>query len=63
MDRQPDELKGDYARVYTNWKAGDRTASSAGDIVCRQYEIPGDTANQAKLRAQNASKIYAVMMK
>lgn len=58
-----DELKGDYARVYKNWKAGDMTASSAGDIVCRQYEIPGDTANQAKLRAQNASKIYAVMIK
>lgn len=58
-----DELKGDYARVYTNWKAGDKTASSAGDIVCRQYEIPGDTANQARIRAQNASKIYEVMMK
>lgn len=58
-----DELKGDYVRVYTNWKAGDMTASSAGDIVCRQYEIPGDTANQAKIRAQNASKIYDVMMK
>lgn len=58
-----DELKGDYARVYTNWKAGDRTASSAGDIVCRQYEIPGDTANQARIRAQNASRIYDVMMK
>lgn len=58
-----DELKGDYARVYANWKAGDKTASSAGDIVCRQYEIPGDTANQARIRAQNASKIYDVMMK
>lgn len=58
-----DELEGEYARVYKNWKAGDKTAGSAGDIVCRQYEIPGDTANQAKLRAQNASRIYAVMMK
>lgn len=58
-----DELKGDYARVYANWKAGEKTASSAGDIVCRQYEIPGDTDNQARIRAQNASKIYDVMMK
>ncbi len=58
-----DELTGEYARVYTNWKAGEKTAGSAGDIVCRQYEIPGDTANQARIRAQNASRIYDVMMK
>lgn len=58
-----DELKGDYSYVYSSWKTGDKTASSAGDIVCRKYEIPGDTANQAKIRAQNASKIYDVMMK
>lgn len=58
-----DELKGSYSSVYAAWKAGSKTASSAGDIVCRQYEIPADTAKQAAIRAQNASKIYDVMMK
>lgn len=58
-----DELSGDYAYVYTAWKKGEKTASSAGDIVCRKYEIPADTDGQAKKRAQNATKIYKVMMK
>ncbi len=58
-----DELAGNYAKVYSNWKNGDKSASSAGDIICRQYEIPADTDSQARLRAQNANKIYAVMMK
>ncbi len=58
-----DELAGNYAKVYANWNKGEKTASSAGDIVCRQYEIPRDTDNQAKIRAQNANNIYAIMMK
>ena len=57
-----DELKGVYARVYTNWKKGAQTAASAGEIVCRQYEKPSDMSNQAKIRAQNANKIYLVMI-
>lgn len=58
-----DELEGTYSYVYSSWKAGDRTASSAGDIVCRKYEIPSNTSAQAKIRAANATKIYNVMMK
>ena len=58
-----DELAGNYAKVYSNWKNGNKSASSAGDIICRQYEIPADTDKQARLRAQNANKIYAVMMR
>lgn len=58
-----DELKGSYASVYNTWKNGSKTASSAGDIICRKYEIPKDTENEAKGRAQNAKNIYAVLMK
>lgn len=58
-----DELKGSHASVYNTWKNGSKTASSAGDIICRNYEIPKDTENEAKSRAQNANNIYNVMMK
>lgn len=51
-----DELKGNYASVYNTWKNGSKTASSAGDIVCRKYEVPKNTENEAKSRAQNAKK-------
>ena len=40
-----------------------KTASSAGDIVCRKYEVPKNTENEAKNRAQNAKKIYNVLLK
>ena len=58
-----DELKGNYASVYNTWKNGSKTASSAGDIVCRKYEVPKNTENEAKSRAQNAKKIYNVLLK
>ena len=58
-----DELKGTYSYVYSSWKSGDKTARSAGEVVCRKYEVPKDTNGEAKLRANNASKIYNVMMK
>ena len=58
-----DELGGKYASVYKNWKAGDRTASSAGEIVCLEYEKPDKMQEQAKIRAENAKKIYNVMVK
>ncbi len=58
-----DELSGEHAPVYSKWKNGDRSASSAGEIVCKQYERPSDMDNQAGIRAQNADKIYAVMIK
>lgn len=34
--------------------------TTISDIFCWQYEIPADTDNQARLRAQNANKIYSV---
>ncbi|MBQ9983499.1 MAG: peptidoglycan-binding protein [Lachnospiraceae bacterium] len=57
-----DELQGAYSYVYENWKGGAQTAKSAGEIVCRQYEVPANTAVQATLRGQNAERIYDVMM-
>ncbi len=58
-----DELKGAYSNVYKKWKAGNKTAKSAGDIVCRMYEVPRDTNGEAKRRAENASKLYKIMTK
>lgn len=59
-----DELKSsEFSGVYTQWKKGAKTASSAGEIVCKQYEKPKDMVGEAKSRAKNASKIYNVMMK
>ena len=56
-----DELQGDYVQVYNTWKKGDKTASSAGEIVCREYEKPKEKDAQSKNRAKNATKIYNVL--
>ncbi|MCH5344194.1 MAG: peptidoglycan-binding protein [Acetatifactor sp.] len=58
-----DELQGKYAYVYEEWKAGSKTASKAGELVCLEYERPSDKETKAVQRAQNASKVYDVMMK
>jgi len=58
-----DELKGEFSGVYASWKSGNKTAGSAGEIVCKKYEKPGNMEVEAKNRASNASKIYRVMMK
>ena len=59
-----DELKGKYASVYKEWKnSKDKSAENAGSIICKKYEVPADTENQAKLRAKNALRIYNVMKK
>jgi len=58
-----DELQGAYKYVYNNWKNGARTAQSAGEIVCKQYEVPANATQQAIMRGQNAKKIYNIMMK
>lgn len=57
-----DELQGSYKYVYNNWKNGSQTAQSAGEIVCRQYEVPANINYQASIRGQNANRIYNVMM-
>ncbi|MBR3772345.1 MAG: Ig-like domain repeat protein [Clostridium sp.] len=53
-----DELKGSHSYVYTNWKNGTRSAYEAGRIVCKQYEVPADTENQARIRGNDAAAIY-----
>ncbi len=58
-----DELQGSYKYVYNNWKNGEKTAKSAGEIVCKQYEVPANASAQAVVRGNNATKIYNVMMK
>lgn len=59
-----DELKGKYASVYKEWKnSKDKSAENEGSIICKKYEVPADTENQAKLRAKNALRIYNVMKK
>ena len=58
-----DELQGSHSYVYSSWKKGNMTAQSAGEIVCRQYEVPANIDYQARTRGQNANAIYNVMMK
>ena len=52
-----------FKYIYSDWKKGDKTASSAGSIICFEYEKPHDTENQASIRADNAKKIYNIMQK
>lgn len=52
-----------FKYIYSDWKKGDKTASSAGSIICFEYEKPHDTENQASIRADNAKKIYNIMKK
>jgi hypothetical protein len=62
------EIDGSYNYVYKDWKSkygksnGADAAYGAGSIVCYKYEVPHDTDTQAKIRADNAKKIYNAMM-
>lgn len=63
------DFKGDYARVYTNWKSenagkltGAEAARSAGALVCTKYEIPVDKESKAVTRGAKAQEIYGIMM-
>ncbi len=58
-----DELKGEFSKVYTSWKAGNKTAENAGRIFCDQYENPANKSREMKRRGNNASKIYEIMRK
>lgn len=58
-----DELKGEFSKVYTSWKAGNRTAESAGITFCHQYEKPLDRSREEKCRGNNAKRIYEIMRK
>lgn len=58
------ELKSeDYRTIYESWKEGKKTAYSAGDKFCKEYENPKDKDSQAIIRGNDAEKIYSVMKK
>ncbi|SFS04083.1 hypothetical protein SAMN05661086_03372 [Anaeromicropila populeti] len=62
VDFMVGELDGSYnTMVYQAWKKGSKTAKSAGEIFCNQYERPNDMENQATERGKNATKIYNIM--
>lgn len=65
VDFMVDELKKpEYSYIYNNWKkAKNRTAQSAAETICYEYERPKDKETQAKQRGKNATKIYNIMMK
>ena len=63
------DLKGDYAKVYTEWlntndsaKYCPEAAKSAGSLVCLKYEIPANKESSAVKRGNNASKFYKIMV-
>ena len=61
------ELSGEYSNVYNQWnrensnKNSANAAYNAGYLVCKKYEVPADTENQAKKRAKTAQNMYEVM--
>ena len=56
------ELESDYKQIYDDWKKNDRTAKGAGESICREYERPYDSKKQASERANNATKLYKIMI-
>ena len=61
------ELKGSYIKTYNSWKKNNNNLNSAnaaynaGYLVCKYYEVPADTENQAKIRGNTAKEIYNIM--
>ena len=61
------ELRNGYSYVYSQWKSNNpnkntaKAAYNAGHIITMKYEIPGDTANQAKKRGNTANDMYIIM--
>ena len=62
------ELKGSYINTYNSWKNNNNNnlnsanaAYNAGYLVCKKYEVPADTENQAKIRGNTAREIYYIM--
>lgn len=57
-----DELKSSsYSYIYANWKKNP-TAANAGKLICEEYERPKDKTTQSPIRANNAEKIYNIML-
>lgn len=58
------ELKSEtYRGIYESWKKGDKTAYSAGDKFCKEYEKPINKDIRGIERGNDAEKIYKVMKK
>ena len=58
------ELKSEtYQGIYKSWKKGDKTAYSAGDKFCKEYEKPINKDIRGIERGNDAEKIYKVMKK
>ena len=64
-----DSKKGDYWKVYTNWRDENLSnlnsaaaANRAGYRVCRYYEIPAGGEASAVERGKTAVKIYNIMV-
>ena len=60
-----DELKNNprFTSLYSEWKKGSCTAESAGQLLCKKYEVPADTNNKAIIRGKDAKAIYKVLKK
>lgn len=57
-----DELKSSsYSYIYANWK-NNPTAANAGKLICEEYENPKDKKTQSPIRAENAERIYNIML-
>lgn len=57
-----DELKSSsYSYIYANWK-NNPTAANAGKFICEEYERPKDKITQSPIRAENAKRIYNIML-
>ena len=57
-----DELKSSsYSYIYANWKKNP-TAANAGKLICEEYERPRDKITQSPIRANNAEKIYNIIL-
>jgi ribosomal protein L37E len=62
-----EELSGKYSDIYNQWNSGNSNKNSgsaaydAGYRICKKYEVPADTENQAKKRGKTAQNMYEIM--
>jgi hypothetical protein len=61
------ELKGEYKKIYNQWKNENNNKNSAnaaynaGHIMCMLYEIPKDAKSKAITRGNTSKEIYNIM--
>ena len=61
------ELKGEYKKIYNQWKNENNNKNSAnaaynaGHIMCMRYEIPQDAKSKAIPRGNTSKEIYNIM--